>query len=672
MKRFLPRNASSLQSLRLVFLVMLMLGCLTSPLSILSNSSDDAIFRYAILPASAWLAVSHIIVFRRECLGFVQGFLNACAIAFAGLSLAPNTSASLDGITFCCVFLFMLYGTHRQALVWGVMWVIGVGIAYGLAGELLTHFIIIVPGLVLVHFMQRLILGAMLSNQRLVDGAVASAHVNKALLSARSREQIAGVLSNGVSAILGTDRVESVEFLCAASRDYHVRRHTPATTAFDIVGERSVHGRLEITTRTPLNTQETSAMNVLVGQTSMAFERFETSERLTTLFANSADILLVLEEDGIVSSISPAYQAITGRSVDSAVGKHVRTLLHPEDAGSLLLKMANDGDASATLTLRWRCVDDAWKLTESKLASLAPSGRSGRWTLNARDTSDRAALEVELRHAQKLESVGRLASGVAHEINTPIQFAGNNLHFLKSAFADYQQLLSAYREAVGPETSAELRALEDDLDVSFLEEQIPMAVAQGLEGTERVARIVKAMKTFGHPDGAEQTAVDINELISSTLTVARNEWKYVSKIETNFAELPPVLCFAGDINQVLLNLVVNAAHVIGDKGGNESKLGTITLKTWLDGDNVAISVTDTGTGIPNHVKARIYDPFFTTKEVGRGTGQGLALAKTLIVDRHNGTLDVDTEVNAGTTFTIRIPLAGTRSGAPASAAISAS
>jgi signal transduction histidine kinase len=265
------------------------------------------------------------------------------------------------------------------------------------------------------------------------------------------------------------------------------------------------------------------------------------------------------------------------------------------------------------------------------------------------------------RQARKMEAIGRLASGVAHEINTPVQFVSSNLHFLKTSFTDMQMLLVAYREALASagEPGA-VDQLEQQFDSEFLEEQIPIAIDQALDGVERVARIIRAMREFGHPDGEMQASADINELILSTLSLARNEWKYVSRVETCFEELPRVKCFAGEISQVVLNLVVNAAHAIADKGEQDHGLGNITISTHLEGDNVAVSVADTGTGIPDELVERIYDPFFTTKEAGRGTGQGLPMVKAFIVSRHGGTLTLQTQAGAGTTFTFRIPVEGLR------------
>jgi signal transduction histidine kinase len=260
----------------------------------------------------------------------------------------------------------------------------------------------------------------------------------------------------------------------------------------------------------------------------------------------------------------------------------------------------------------------------------------------------RRALELELRRAQKLESVGQLAAGVAHEINTPIQFVGDNLRFLHDAFGE---LLEAVRPAHGAQTPAEA-----GMDVEFLAEEVPLAVAQALEGVERVATIVRAMKAFGHPTEAGQRANDLNEALRNTITVARNELKYAAEVQTDLADLPPVVCNLGDLNQVFLNLLVNAAHAIAEVVA-EGERGRITVRTRPDGPDVVIVVEDTGGGIPEAVRERVFDPFFTTKEVGRGTGQGLALART-IIEQHRGSIEFETEVGRGTTFTIRLPVAG--------------
>ncbi len=189
--------------------------------------------------------------------------------------------------------------------------------------------------------------------------------------------------------------------------------------------------------------------------------------------------------------------------------------------------------------------------------------------------------------------------------------------------------------------------------------EIPKAIEQSLDGTTRVARIVQAMKDFSHPDAGEKKPVNLNQAIEATATVARNEWKYVAELEMHFdPSLPPVRCLAGEINQVILNLVVNAAHAIADthvvkQGGK----GTIILATRRDGHWVEIRVGDTGGGIPENIRDKVCDPFFTTKPVGKGTGQGLFIAHNVVVEKHGGTLTFETETGKGTTFIIRLPLA---------------
>jgi len=281
----------------------------------------------------------------------------------------------------------------------------------------------------------------------------------------------------------------------------------------------------------------------------------------------------------------------------------------------------------------------------------------------ARDITGRHIAEIELRNAQKLESVGRLAAGIAHEINTPVQFIGDNVRFLRDCFASFGGVLGQYRTfrdaaasgQIGPERLAELQRAEQEADCAFLLEEVPLALAQTLDGVERVATIVRAMKEFAHPEGKEMAAADLNRALQSTMTVARNELKYVAEIESDFGELPLVVCNIGDLNQVFLNLLVNAAHAIADVVKDGEK-GLIKVRTASDDGMALVSISDSGCGIPEAIRSKIYDPFFTTKQVGRGTGQGLAIARSVIVERHKGTLTFDSKVGAGTTFYIRLPL----------------
>ena len=281
------------------------------------------------------------------------------------------------------------------------------------------------------------------------------------------------------------------------------------------------------------------------------------------------------------------------------------------------------------------------------------------------DITERKLLREQLLQAQKLESVGQLAAGIAHEINTPVQYIGDNVRFLQDSFgelvtlnAGYARLLAAVRStAVTPQMLEEVSLVVEKVDVDYLFGEIPKAIEQTLEGVSRVSALVGAMKEFSHPGTGEKVPLDLNRAIESTITVARNEWKYVAdmKVELDPA-LPLVSCFPGEFNQVILNMIVNAAHAIEDvaaSGGPEK--GLITIRTRGLPMGVEVQIQDTGGGIPEKVRSRIFDPFFTTKEIGKGTGQGLAIARSVVVDKHQGTIDFETVDGYGTTFIIRLP-----------------
>jgi signal transduction histidine kinase len=285
------------------------------------------------------------------------------------------------------------------------------------------------------------------------------------------------------------------------------------------------------------------------------------------------------------------------------------------------------------------------------------------------DVTERIQVAEELLQVRKLESIGQLAAGIAHEINTPTQFVSDNTSFLKDAFSVLLELLNEYSElrqasTKGTITEALIKSVDEAIekaDLEFLLEEIPQSLEQSLEGLARVREIVLAMKEFSHPGSKDKTLYDINRAIKNTITVCRNEWKYTSSVETNFDEnLSLVPCLPGDFNQVILNIIVNAAQAIGEQSennGSEDK-GTITVSTHQANGFAEIRIQDNGPGIPKEIRKKIFDPFFTTKKVGRGTGQGLAISRATIVDKHGGSLDVESEVGSGTTFVIQLPIEG--------------
>jgi signal transduction histidine kinase len=303
----------------------------------------------------------------------------------------------------------------------------------------------------------------------------------------------------------------------------------------------------------------------------------------------------------------------------------------------------------------------------------------GRAIEQRRLLQEKQRMEKELAQAQRMQAIGQLAAGIAHEINTPTQYIGDNARFLKDAFAEvgglldsFEELLQAARsDAVSDDLLRQMEAKFRSADVSYWAREIPQAIQQSLEGVAHVASIVGAMKEFSHPGNGGKRNVDLNRVISGAITLCHAEWKYVAELVTDFdPELPAVCCVPTDINSVILNLVVNAAHAIAavrGKGGSDK--GTITVRTRLDGRYAEIRVEDSGGGIPAEIRSQVFDLFFTTKEVGQGTGQGLALTQAIVVDKHGGTIDFETEVGRGTTFIVRLPIEG--SVPPSEAAVDA-
>jgi PAS domain S-box-containing protein len=401
---------------------------------------------------------------------------------------------------------------------------------------------------------------------------------------------------------------------------------------------------------------------------------------LASIVECSDDSIIGTDLDGQIISWNPASEKLFGYTSTEAVGKHITLIFAPGQQDEDLTpreRIKNHERVERFETLR--VGKDGAPIEVSGI--LAPvkdaSGQVQGLYVNYRDISarkradrERADMEVQLRHALKLESIGQLAAGIAHEINTPAQYIGDNARFLKDAFRDVGQLLQQYQgllaaaiqEDLACQATSGVLALARSVDEEYLVGEIPKAIDQIIEGIERVSTLVVAMKEFSHPGTKDKTPADLNRGIANTIAVARNEWKYVAEMETDYdASLPLVPCLLGELNQVILNLIVNAAHAISDVVP-EGQSGRIIVRTRRCENWAEIQVEDSGAGIPEHARDRIFDPFFTTKEVGRGTGQGLAIARSVVVDKHGGTIHFATKTGKGTTFTIRLPLSGASSG----------
>ena len=277
----------------------------------------------------------------------------------------------------------------------------------------------------------------------------------------------------------------------------------------------------------------------------------------------------------------------------------------------------------------------------------------------------RDQLEQELRLSQKLEAIGQLAAGIAHEINTPSQYVSDNLSFLQDAVNDLLPLLDAIRgllernERPNEQLLDRYRALLARADLDYVRQEIPLAIQQSRDGLVQINDIVLAMKDFSHRGADEKEPLDLNRSIESTAMIARNEWRYVADLELQLdPALPTIEAIPSAINQVILNLLVNAAHAVGEVIGTDAAArGSIRISTRHDGEFVEMSIADTGCGIAPEYLDRVFDPFFTTKKVGKAVGQGLAIARRAVVDRHSGSIDIDSEVGKGTSVRVRVPIA---------------
>ena len=293
--------------------------------------------------------------------------------------------------------------------------------------------------------------------------------------------------------------------------------------------------------------------------------------------------------------------------------------------------------------------------------TLTAEGKCG-FIITGADITERRLLEDQLRQAHKLEAIGQLAAGIAHEINTPAQFVSDNTTFLKESWEPIAEFMRSYHEEYlkSDPTNSKFSELWQKGDFDYLLSEVPKAFSQSLDGLNRIAKIVKAMKEFSHPGSEEKVPVDINHAIETTVAVTRNEWKYVADVVLQLdSALPLVPCILGEFNQAIVNLIVNAAHAIGAgvQEGSGSK-GTITIRTRRHGDSAEISIRDSGHGVPEAIRSRIFEPFFTTKPVGKGTGQGLSQVHSTVVKRHQGQLWVESEEGQSATFFIRLPLEG--------------
>ncbi|HEY8944867.1 MAG TPA: ATP-binding protein, partial [Polyangiaceae bacterium] len=429
------------------------------------------------------------------------------------------------------------------------------------------------------------------------------------------------------------------------------------------------------------------------------------------------DGLAITNRDGVIEWVTQRFLELIGRVRAEVIGRPLEELVASEDmlhlvgfeaafrdgaVDSSVLFVAADGRARRLLVCSTRLPDGRGALLSVRSAGLVAEelANATRWAASEQERSReltialealaekndalraaqseieaaysklqkemavREQLEGELRLAQKLESIGQLAAGIAHEINTPMQYLGDNLIFLERAFtkvAEYVALaeaLIARCEEVPASARAELEAARTRVKLKYLLDAGPKALRDSKSGVEHVSRIVRAMKSFAHVDEDAKVPTDLNQCVQVVLEVAQNEYKSVCRVETDLGSVPSIPGFPGRMNQVLLNLIVNAAHAIADAARSPEQ-GLIRIATSLSEGAVLLTIADNGTGIPERVQHRVFDQFFTTKPVGKGTGQGLSLARSIVVDGHGGSLWFETTPGEGTVFKVLLPLDAT-------------
>ncbi len=381
-------------------------------------------------------------------------------------------------------------------------------------------------------------------------------------------------------------------------------------------------------------------------------------------------VILVLDADGLIkhewsdASMSDRYNI----DLASSAGKHLADLFSPDDARRQLERIKTVFQTGQPFRNEDYLTFDTGHFWQDISISPISDSRGNVTAVIAfmRDITNQKAMREDLHQARQLEAVGQLAAGIAHEINTPMQFAGDNTRFCRESFVKISNLLTSYSRllaeakttSLSPGVVEEVEQAAVHADMSFLAKEVPIAIEQSLEGIDRVTTIVHAMREFSQPGVEQKTAVNLNDAITSTITICRNEWKYVADLETNYdPNILPIICRPAEINQSLLSVIINASDAIKEKlGTTAQQKGRITITTKQLNDCVEMQVSDNGAGIPDSVKPNIFSPFFSTKEVGHGTGQGLASARSVIVDHHGGTIDFESIEGEGTTFTIRLPL----------------
>jgi PAS domain S-box-containing protein len=424
-------------------------------------------------------------------------------------------------------------------------------------------------------------------------------------------------------------------------------------------------------------------IETFANQASVAIERrrvgeqlLEREKQLAVTLESIGEGVIAVDTMGKIQLLNPAAETITGWSSHEAREQplvKVFPLLDPasNSSGKLMAFkdfLPEDGSGERRFqNLTLLCDNQVRKIIAGTISRMLGSNQQILgFTMVFQDITEQQQHQTQQALSQKLESIGQLAAGIAHEINTPMQYVGDNIYFMEDALSDLIPLVVEYRKLVNEcelvgnkiELVREIHHREQQIDLDYLQEELPRALEQSREGIDRVRKLVLTMKDFAHPSSGIKAFADLNKGVQSTIQISINEWKYYAELQAELSpNLPLVYCVIDEINQAVLNLIVNSTHAIRDavNTGRYTK-GLIQVKTRQEGDDVAIEIADNGGGIPAEVKYLIFDPFFTTKDVGKGTGQGLTITHDIIVNKHGGRITLESEENKGTRFTLYLPV----------------
>ena len=386
-------------------------------------------------------------------------------------------------------------------------------------------------------------------------------------------------------------------------------------------------------------------------------EQLKKSEkRQKLIFEGSPVGMILVNTERKVVEINSATLAMIRRTSEEVIGRFCHEVFCPDERDNCLRF-----DKEDTMNSSERTIIDSRGKRVPVLKKVIPIEIEGETFLleGFVDISERKALEAQLIHSEKMASIGQLAAGVAHEINNPTGFVASNLNTLSEYTGDVAavlkecgHLLSLCEELDGGTGESARRAQElwKESDLDYVLEDLGNLIKESIEGTDRIRKIVGDLKDFSRTDKHEAEEININEAIDKTLNVAWNEIKYKAEVVKEYGDLPYITCLAGQIDQAILNILVNAAQAMKEKG-------TITIRTYVKDENVCVEISDTGVGIPPDIQKKMFDPFFTTKPVGEGTGLGLNITYN-IIRQHNGDIAVHSKPGEGTTFTISLPING--------------